>query len=107
MYTRLDEGASVAAMEEPGSFRMHPAQESFFKGGPRRMIRTGDRSGRRYATELWIRSTAANDEQAELALEDLRTKGIAMLDDKGNRVEHSTKRRFAIVKFDEEKLRGK
>lgn len=90
------------AAVEPQDFRPHPMQKRFFEEGGPREILLNQRSGRRYATELWIRATAANDEQAELALEDLRTKGIAMLDDDGNRVEHSTKRRFAIVKFDEE-----
>lgn len=86
---------------------MHPAQKSFFEGGPRRMIRTGDRSGRRYATELWIRHTTVDDEEAELALEDLRTFGIAMIDSDGRRVKPGGKRRFTIVRFDEEPRPGK
>lgn len=92
---------------EPQDFRPHPMQERFYEeGGPRKIL-LNQRSGRRYATELWIRSVAASPEQAELALEDLRTKGIAMLDDDGNRVKHTNRRRFAIVKFDEEPRRPK
>jgi hypothetical protein len=63
----------------------------------------GQRSGRTYATELFIVATAANEEEAELALEDLRTKGIAALTDDGRRVDPGgSGRRFAAVKFDEE-----
>lgn len=89
-------------MEESGSFRMHPAQKRFFEDGPRRIYRGGREVGRRYATELWIRGTASSPEQAELAIADLHSRGIAMLDDKGNRVAPGGRRRFTIVRFDEE-----
>lgn len=86
-------------MEAPGiSFRMTPEQRRFYEGGPRRVL------GKRYATEMFIIATAANEEEAKLCLEDLRTYGIALLSDEGKRVE--PKRggaRFTAVRFDEEK----
>ncbi len=50
-----------------------------------------------------IVAQAANPEEAELALEDLHTKGIACLTDEGKRVEPKGNRRFTVVKFDEER----
>lgn len=92
---------------EPRDFRLHPMQRRFFEGRPRVSFSTYGRSGgRRYATELFIAATAATDEDRELALEDLRTKGIAALTDAGKRVDPGAgRRRFAVVKFDEEPRR--
>lgn len=94
---------------EPRDFRLHPMQRRFFEGRPRVSFMAGQRSGRRYATELFIVATAATDEDRELALEDLRTKGIACLTDSGKRVDpggtFKGRRRFAAVKFDEEPRR--
>jgi hypothetical protein len=88
---------------EPRDFRPTKEQLAFYEGGPRRIdLNAGVRSGRRYATELWIRHTTVDDEEAELALEDLRTFGIAMIDSNGRRVKSGGKRRFTIVRFDEE-----
>lgn len=92
-------------MEAPGiSFRMTPEQRRFWEAGGDRTIRLGQRGGRRYATEMFIVATAADPEQARLAIEDLRTVGIALLTDDGMRVE--PKRggaRFTAMHFDEEK----
>jgi len=89
---------------EPRDFRLHPMQRRFFEGGPRISFMAGQRSGRTYATELFIVATAANEEEAALALEDLHTKGIAALTDDGKRVDPGAgRRRFAVVKFDEER----
>lgn len=89
---------------EPRDFRPHPMQRRFFEGRPPVSFMAGQRSGRTYATELFIIATAANEEEAELALEDLHTRGIALLDKEGKRVEPGGNgRRFAVVKFDEEK----
>jgi len=86
-------------------FRPTPEQRQFFEGGARGFL-TGQRSGRRYATELFIVATAANEEEAALALEDLHTKGIAALTDDGRRIDPTARqRRFAVVKFDEEPRR--
>lgn len=92
---------------EPRDFRLHPMQRRFFEGGPRVSFSTYGRSGgRRHATELFIVATAATDEDRELALEDLRTKGIAALTDTGKRIDPTARqRRFAVVKFDEEPRR--
>lgn len=100
----MDEGARVPAVD-PRDFRLHPMQRRFFEGGPRvSFTATGRNSGRRYATELFIVATAATDEDRELALEDLRTKGIAALTDDGKRIDPAARRRrFAVVKFDEER----
>lgn len=95
---------------EPRDFRPTPEQrlawQEFFEG--RRFV-AGQRSGRTHATELFIAATAATDEDRELALEDLRTKGIACLTDEGKRVDpHAGRRRyarFAAVRFDEERKR--
>lgn len=87
----------------PGiSFRPTAAQRRLLEGG-RLVLRTGRAVGRRYASEVMIVATAANEEEAKLALEDLRTKGIAALTDEGKRVELKGNRRFTAVKFDEEK----
>lgn len=90
---------------EPRDFRLHPMQRRFFEGGPRVSFMAGGRlGGRRYATELFIVATAANKEEAALALEDLHTKGIAALTDDGKRIDPTARRRrFAVVKFDEER----
>lgn len=90
---------------EPRDFRPTPMQRRFFEGRPPVSFMAGQRSGRTYATELFIVATAANEEEAALALEDLRTKGIACLTDKGERVEPKGNRRFTVVKFDEERQR--
>jgi hypothetical protein len=84
---------------------MTPEQRRFYEGGPR--VMGGRSSGRRYATEMFIIATAANEEEAKLALEDLRTHGIALLSDEGKRVEPPRRNgaRFACVKFDEEPRR--
>lgn len=92
-------------VEAPGiSFRLTPEQRRFYEGGAR-TVHLGQRSGRRYATEMFIVATAANEEEARLALEDLHTYGIALLTDEGKRVEPPRRSgaRFACVKFDEEK----
>lgn len=81
-------------------------QRRFFEGGPRVNFMAGQRSGRTYATELFIVATAANEEEAALALEDLHTKGIAALTEDGKRIDPTARRRrFAVVKFDEEPRR--
>lgn len=92
---------------EPRDFRLHPMQRRFFEGGPRVSFSTYGRSGgRRHATELFIVATAATEEDRDLALEDLRTKGIAALTDDGKRIDPTARRRrFAVVKFDEEPRR--
>lgn len=89
--------------ETPGiSFRMTPEQRRFYEGGERTM-RMGQRSGRRYATEMFIVATAANEEEARLCLEDLRARGIALLSSDGKRVEPRTGgHRFTVCRFDEE-----
>lgn len=79
---------------------MTPEQRCFWKGGPRVI---GKRSGKRYATEMFIVATAANEEEAALALKDLHTHGIATLTEDGKRIDPTARRRrFAVVKFDEE-----
>lgn len=91
---------------EPRDFRLHPMQRRFFEGRAPVSFMAGQRSGRTYATELFIVATAANEEEAALALEDLHTKGIACLTDDGKRVDPGAgRRRFAVVKFDEEPRR--
>jgi hypothetical protein len=91
---------------EPRDFRLHPVQRRFFEGGPRVSFMGGQRSGRTYATEMFIVATAANEEEAALALEDLHTKGIAALTDDGKRIDPTARRRrFAVVKFGEEPRR--
>lgn len=92
---------------EPRDFRLHPMQRRFFEGRPPVSFNfmAGQRSGRTYATELFIVATAANEEEAALALEDLHTRGIALLSNEGKRVEPGGRRRFAVVKFDEEPRR--
>lgn len=80
-------------------------QRRFFEGGPRVSFMAGQRSGRTYATELFIVATAANEEEAALALEDLHTKGIACLDGEGKRVAPKGNRRLTVVRFDEEPRR--
>lgn len=82
-------------------FRLTEQQRRFFDR-PGAFL-TGRRGGRRLATELFVVATAANQHEAELALEDLRTKGIAALTEDGRRVDPGGRRRFAVVKFDEEK----
>lgn len=89
---------------EPRDFRPHPMQRRFFEGRPPvNFMVSGQRTGRRYATELFIIATAATPEDRRLALEDLHTKGIACFTDEGKRVEPKGNRRFAVVKFDEGK----
>lgn len=90
---------------EPRDFRLHPMQRRFFEGRPPVSFMAGQRSSRTYATELFIVATAANEEEAALALEDLHTRGIALLSSEGKRVEPGGRRRFAVVKFDEEPRR--
>ena len=91
---------------EPRDFRLTPMQRRFFEGDPRVSFMAGQRSGRTYATELFIVATAANEEEAALALEDLHTKGIAALTEDGKRIDPTARqRRFAVVKFDEEPRR--
>jgi hypothetical protein len=81
---------------------MTPEQRRFWEGGPR--VIGGRQTGKRYATEMFIAATAANEHEARLAIEDLRTKGIALLTDDGMRVEpKSGGARFTICRFDEEK----
>jgi hypothetical protein len=89
---------------EPRDFRPTAEQRRLYESDilPRLELR-GQRTGRRYATEMFIVATAATSEDAELAIEDLRTKGIACLTDEGKRVEPKGNRRFTVVKFDEEK----
>jgi hypothetical protein len=90
-------------VEAPGiSFRMTPEQRRFYEGGPR--VIGGRSGGKRYATEMFIVATAANEEEARLCLEDLHTHGIALLSDEGKRVEppHRNGARFAAIRFDEE-----
>lgn len=89
--------------EAPGiRFRPTAAQRRLLEGG-KLHLQGGRSGGRRHATEMFIVTTAANPEQARLALEDLHTRGIALLDGEGNRVEPGGRRRFAAVKFDEER----
>ena len=91
---------------EPRDFRPTAAQLRVFEqGGPHKISWVaGQRSGRRWATEMAIVANAASPEEAELALEDLHTKGIAALTDEGKRVDPGAgRRRFAVVKFDEER----
>lgn len=83
------------------SFRPTAAQRRFFEG---HRLMAGQRSGRRLATEAFIVATAANPAEAKLALEDLFAHGIAALSAEGKRIEPGRGgRRFAAVKFDEEK----
>ncbi|HXR31473.1 MAG TPA: hypothetical protein VN752_10085 [Solirubrobacterales bacterium] len=91
--------------EAPGiDFRPTAAQRRILEGGPR--VIGGRSGGRRYATEMFIVATAANEHEAKLALEDLHTKGIAALTDEGKRIDPTARRRrFAVVKFDEEPRR--
>jgi hypothetical protein len=67
----------------------------------------GQRSGRRYATELAIIANACSVEEAKLCLEDLESRGIAMQDDRGRRIDPATKTpaRLRCVRFDEEKTK--
>jgi len=90
---------------EPRDFRPTAEQLRVFEqGGPHKISWVaGQRAGRRRATEMAIVAQAANPEEAELALEDLHTKGIACLTDEGKRVEPKGNRRFTVVKFDEER----
>jgi len=88
-------------------FRPHPAQlralEAMERGDGRVLLVGGQRTGRRYATELAIIAQAASPEEAKLCLEDLQQHGIALQSSDGKRVEPRTGRgRFQYVKFDEE-----
>jgi hypothetical protein len=64
----------------------------------------GRNAGKRRALELHIAFTARNPEQAQLAVEDLHRRGIALLDAAGNRVEPGSRNgaRFSYHRFDEE-----
>lgn len=84
---------------------MTPLQRAFYEESGPRTINLNQRIGRRYATEMWIVANAATPEDARLALDDLRTKGIAMLSSDGKRVQGGEPRRYAAIRFDEEKRR--
>lgn len=90
---------------EPSDFRPTAEQRRLYESNllPRIERRTGRSGGRRYAAEGLIVATAATPEQAELAITDLRTRGIALLDGDGNRVEppSSNGARFTYMRFDE------
>jgi hypothetical protein len=81
---------------------MTPTQRAFYEGDPRKIdLYGGRRGGRRLAIEIWIAVHAANEEQAALAIRDLRSHGVALMDGDGNRVESPGRPRFTIVHFDE------
>ncbi len=63
---------------------------------------SGQPSGRRHAIEVSTAAAAANEEEAALALADLRERGIALLDNEGKRVEPKPGGARFMTRFDEE-----
>lgn len=65
---------------EPRDFHLTEAQQRFLDDhGLSITLRGGRRCGRRYAAEIHIAAIAASPEEARLAIEDLRSQGIATL----------------------------
>lgn len=63
-------------------FQLHPRQKEFFENPGRFRvlpIRAGQRGGRTAATIALVRFDALDDEQAELAINDLRTRGYCLM----------------------------
>jgi len=60
-------------------FPIHPRQQEFFDSPRRWELWMGQRSGRRAATEERVRLDALDAEQAELAINDLRTVGYCLM----------------------------
>lgn len=86
-------------------FKPHFWQRRFYEGGLRKIdLRGGRTGGRRLAMEMWIIATAADQHEAELAITDLRERGVAMLTDDGQRYDPPSSPRPRIV-FDEEPQR--
>lgn len=83
--------------------RPTPEQRRFMEGG-RREIRLGQRGGCTRGVEILVIAQAANEEEARLCLEDLRTKGFCLQSSDGRRVEPSRGgAKIERIKFDEEK----
>lgn len=84
------------------NFEPHPRQKEFF-GNPRRRtflpLRAGQRGGRTAAIIAMVRAEAINEEEAELAIDDLRGRGYCLMRD-GRRVESPESSSPKIV-FDE------
>lgn len=84
-------------------FRLTAAQRRLLEGGGAKLL-MGRNVGRRYASEQAIVAQAANAEEAELALEDFRTKGIALQTVDGRRIKPLEGRggaTFQYMRFDQ------
>jgi hypothetical protein len=94
-------------MADLADFSPRPWQEAFMES-PERFtclpLRAGGRGGRTAATIARIYAEAADQHEAELAIKDLRERGVACLKD-GKRYVPSAPR-LATVVFDEEPAGG-
>lgn len=85
-------------------YRLTAAQRRFYESGGG-VVLVGQRSGRRYASEMQIVAFAANEEEARLCIEDLHTVGCALQSGDGYRIKPPGRNgaRFKYIRFDEER----
>lgn len=85
-------------------FKLHPWQQAFMENPAGRFtfreLPSGLRSGRRRAAIIELRSLAANQHEADLAIADLEEHGVAMLDKEGKRYQPPPRPRPRVI-FDE------